>query len=128
MLTQREFLDVSELQVRVDGVNATRCHRDAVDAAVRASTRLANAVSRTGDRVNQQQLMRVYGALMWSLGRVLDTPEVCRVYVGSFHDEELRDPDTAPLLAAHLGVPACWGAFTSLIRLVSCCGWFLFRF
>ena len=80
------------------------------------------------DRVNQQQLMRVYGALMWSLGRVLDTPEVCRVYVGSFHDEELRDPDTAPLY--DLGVPRCCGAFTPSTRVVSRRGgrgWFLSR-
>ena len=40
-LTQRLFLCFSELQVRVDGVNSTRCHRDAVDVAVRASTRRA---------------------------------------------------------------------------------------
>lgn len=26
--------------------------------------------------------MRVYGALMWSLGKVLNTPEVVRVYIG----------------------------------------------
>lgn len=31
------------------------------------------------DQVDQQQLMRVYGALMWSLGKVFKTPEVCRV-------------------------------------------------
>ena len=38
--------------------------------------------------INSQQLMRVYGALMWSLGKVIQTPEVIRVYIGSFLDEE----------------------------------------
>lgn len=41
------------------------------------------------DQVNTQQLMRVYGALMWSLGKVIKTPEVPRVYIGSFWNEPL---------------------------------------
>ena len=36
------------------------------------------------DSITTPQLMRVYGALMWSLGKVIDTPEVMRVYVCSF--------------------------------------------
>ena len=37
-----------------------------------------------------QQLMRVHGALMWSLRPVLNTPEVPRVYTGSFWDQQLQ--------------------------------------
>lgn len=42
------------------------------------------------DLVDHQELMRVYGALMWSLGKVFNTPEVARVYIGSFWEEPLR--------------------------------------
>jgi EH domain-containing protein 1 len=50
--------------------------------------------------VNHQQLMRVYGALMWSLGKVLGTPEVTRVYIGSFWDEPLHFEDNRNLFEA----------------------------
>ena len=50
------------------------------------------------DAVSQQQLMRVYGALMWSLGKVMGTPEVCRVYMGSFWEHEPQNEDTRKLL------------------------------
>ena len=50
VLTRRLFLNVSELQGRVDGVNATSRHRDAVDVAARASTRPVNDVRRRSRR------------------------------------------------------------------------------
>lgn len=54
------------------------------------------------DQIGVQQLMRVYGALMWSLGKVFQTPEVCRVYIGSFWEQPPRNPDTADLLQAEM--------------------------
>ena len=47
--------------------------------------------------IDTQQLMRVYGALMWSLGKVLYTPEVARVYIGSFWDHKLHYDDNRKL-------------------------------
>lgn len=32
------------------------------------------------DQISTQQLMRVYGALMWSLGKIINTPEVILIH------------------------------------------------
>lgn len=49
------------------------------------------------DQVSPQQLMRVYGALMWSLGKVIATPEVMRVYIGSFRNQPYKIKDVEKL-------------------------------
>ncbi|KAG2682377.1 hypothetical protein I3843_11G189600 [Carya illinoinensis] len=62
-------LDVSDEFKRV--ISSLRGHDDKI-----------RVVLNKADQVDTQQLMRVYGALMWSLGKVINTPEVMRVYIG----------------------------------------------
>ena len=49
------------------------------------------------DQVAPQELFRVYGALLWSLGKVVNTPEVLRVFVGSMWAEPYVHEDMSEL-------------------------------
>lgn len=45
------------------------------------------------DQVERDELVRIYGSLMWSMGKVFLTPENVRVYIGSFWDKKLKHDD-----------------------------------
>ena len=45
------------------------------------------------DGVTREQLVRVYGSLMWSMGKIFHSPEVVRVFTGSYWDEPLVHDD-----------------------------------
>ncbi|CAG0897529.1 unnamed protein product [Darwinula stevensoni] len=68
----------------------------AIDS-IRACDEKIRIVLNKADAIDRQQLMRVYGALMWSLGKVMKTPEVPRVYIGSFWDQPLQNDSNKKL-------------------------------
>jgi len=45
------------------------------------------------DSVTREQLVRVYGSLMWSMGKIFKSPEVVRVFTGSYWDQALVHDD-----------------------------------
>ena len=56
------------------------------------------------DSVSSQQLMRVYGALMWSLGKVMPAPEVPKIHIGSFWDQPLQNEESRKLFEAEVKI------------------------
>jgi len=58
--------------------------------ALKGNEDKVRVVLNKADSVSPKELMRVFGALMWSLGRVLGTPENPRVYIGSFWEKAIN--------------------------------------
>lgn len=83
LLFDAHKLDISDELKRV--IEVLRPHDDKV-----------RVILNKADAVSEQELMRVYGALMWSLGKVINTPEVMRVYCGSFHPNRQASSASSP--------------------------------
>ncbi len=56
-----------------------------------------HCVLNKADQLDSESLMRVYGALLWSMGRIFKGAEVSRIYVGSFTDAPLIRNEHAEL-------------------------------
>uniref|UniRef100_A0AAY4CCB0 Achaete scute target 1 n=1 Tax=Denticeps clupeoides TaxID=299321 RepID=A0AAY4CCB0_9TELE len=87
LLFDAHKLDISDEFSEV--IRALKNHEDKI-----------RVVLNKADQIETQQLMRVYGALMWSLGKIVNTPEVIRVYIGSFWSQPLLIPDNRKLFEA----------------------------
>lgn len=79
-----------------------------------------------------ESLMRVYGALLWSMGKIFRGAEVTRIYVGSFDDQEivhkaefgeLFEKDHAHLLAQLKELPSmcCMRKVNEMVKRIRLC-------
>lgn len=61
--------------------------------SLKGNEKKVKVVLNKADSLQSQSMLRVYGALMWNLGKILNTPEVCRVYIGSWWDGVIKNQE-----------------------------------
>ncbi|KAF8077548.1 hypothetical protein N665_1029s0008 [Sinapis alba] len=79
-----------------------------VITSLRGNEDKIRVVLNKADQVDTQQPMRVYGALMWSLGKVLNTPEVVHVYIGyafGYNMNQLFEKEQSDLITDLMTMP-----------------------
>jgi GTPase SAR1 family protein len=89
------LFDVQKIDLSDEMATAVKClgkHADKIRVVMNKS-----------DSLSHQQLMKVYGAMQWSLGRIITTPEVTKVYIGSFWSEPLKNQETNALIVQEMG-------------------------
>ncbi len=84
LLFDAHKLDISD-EFR-DVINALAPHDDKI-----------RCILNKADQISRDQLVRVYGSLMWSMGKIFRTPEVARVYIGSYWDKPLVNSEFADM-------------------------------
>lgn len=66
--------------------------------AIKGNGEKIRCVLNKADEIDGDNLVKVYGALMWNLGKILNTPEVAKIHIGSFWDEAYKRRDLCKLL------------------------------
>ncbi|KAL9188300.1 hypothetical protein ACHAXT_006678 [Thalassiosira profunda] len=67
--------------------------KSVIDTISQHNSDKIRCVLNKADCVTREQLVRVYGSLMWSMGKIFHSPEVVRVYTGSYWNAPLQNDD-----------------------------------
>ena len=92
--------DKSMLLFDADKLDISDEFKKAIEAFAGMEDKLRFVLNKSD--MDHVELFRVYGSLMWNLGRVLKSPEVVKVYIASLRDNPLQHKVFEPLIETEI--------------------------